>query len=536
MNYLICAGGSGVRVLEAMIHLCAMGLGPKERIRVLAVDPDNANASRVKGLIDNYQEIRGLLAGKTGPDLRLFRTEVDLFDVDDATRGLKVWSPVNAGGALKDLLNYGNLPTPVQEVAHLFFTRDELDMDLYQGFRGHTAIGAAAMSMVSLFKNQQPWQKFAADLNADLRESQGARVFLAASVFGGTGASAIHPLVRFIRGLPTAHHDKLRIGVAALVPYFSFPTDAPARDTNGMTELEKRREKEKELAVRAEQFPLATYSAAQYYQHLRSNGDWDFDAMYWMGDSSQMRVRFALGGAEQVNPPHFVDLLAALSALGFYVRRAEKPDSKGACYYSGPRQDIEPGAGQTNILDWADLPLAGLQKNAVRRDLLSAFVAGVAHLGFLQHLVGSRELDSDPHCVPWYYDRFTRQNESLATQESDEALARLTEYFRVHMFPWWHNVLEPENVRLFNRGSMMVDDRSELRVDLGYLANLLFPDDFSRKTMDSMDRFFTDMVLVPKNTAAGKGVGAYLTLLGQAADRFVDREYVKRISTEAPSA
>ena len=44
MNYLICAGGSGVRVLESMIHLCAMGLGPDE-LRVLAVDPDNANAS-----------------------------------------------------------------------------------------------------------------------------------------------------------------------------------------------------------------------------------------------------------------------------------------------------------------------------------------------------------------------------------------------------------------------------------------------------------------------------------------------------------
>jgi hypothetical protein len=514
-----------------------MGLGPKEAIRVLAVDPDGANASRVNALIDSYQEVRGLLKGNTGPDLRLFRTELDLFDVEGATRGFKIWSPVNAGGTLSDLLNYGNLPAATQEVAHLFFTKDELAMDLDQGLRGHTAIGAAAMSMITLFKNRQPWQKFAADLNADLRDPQGARVFLAASVFGGTGASAIHPLARFIRGLPTAHHDKLRIGVAALVPYFRFHTGPPSsNDTHPKTEREKKREKEKELAVRAEQFPLATYSAAQYYQHLRSNGDWDIDAMYWMGDNSQRMVPFAPGGREQANPPHFVEFLAALSALGFYVRRAEKEESNGACYYSGPRQEVEPQAGSANILDWAGLPLAGLQMGAVRRDLLSAFVAGVAHLGFFQELLGGRDLDSQPYCVPWYYDRFTRQKESLTTPGNREALERLTRYFRVHLFPWWDQVLEPENVRLFNKRSIRIDDRNDLRVDLRHLANLLSSDDPSRMTMDAMDRFFTDMVLVPKGMAAGNGVGAYLTLLAQAADRFVDREYVKQLAAEAPSA
>jgi hypothetical protein len=536
MNYLICAGGSGVRVLESMIHLCAMGLGPDE-LRVLAVDPDNANASRVKALIDNYQDVRGRLDGNTGPRLKLFHTKLNLFDVADATKGLKVWSPVNAGGTLQDLLGYGNLPEATQDIAHLFFTKDELGMDLYQGFRGHTAIGAAAMSMVTLFKDKQPWEKFAKDLQDDLRVDAGARVFIAASVFGGTGASAIHPLARFVRKLAAENSDRLRIGVAALVPYFSFQTDRPSTtDERSMSEQEKKREREKALAVRAEQFPLATYSAAQYYQHLRSNDDWDFTSMYWMGDSSQMKVPFALGGAEQANPPHFVDLLAALSALGFYVRRPEKAGSRGACYYAGPRQRVEPALGRTNILDWADLPLAGLQKDAVRRDLLSAFVAGVAHLGFCRPLLNNPGLNQQPYCVPWYFKRFMGRQESLTTQGNDEAMQKLTEYFSVHMFPWWNQVLEPDNVRLFNRRAIQIDDEKNLHIDLSRLANVLFPDDPSKITADAIDRFFTDMVEVPLDRTAGKGTGAYLTLLSQASDRFVDREYVKRMTTEDRSA
>lgn len=532
MNNLICAGGSGVRVLEAMIHLCAMGLGP-EKIRVMAVDPDKGNASRVEQLIARYQEIRSLLHDKTGPNLKLFRTELDLFDVTQGTSGLKVWSPVTSGEALKDLLNYGTLPTVTQEIARLFFTKDELEMDLYQGFRGHTAIGAAAMSMVSLYKKAQPWEQFAKELNLDLQREEGVRVFLAASVFGGTGASAIHPLVRFIRELPTAYEDRLRIGVAALVPYFSFATPPTStKEARVKTELEKKREKEKEMAVRAERFQLATYSAAQYYQHLRTNGDWPFDAMYWMGDNSQMKVSYALGGEEQSNPAHFVDLLAALAALDFYTRRDAKNQARGACYYSGPRSTVETDMPAVNVLDWSDLPLAALRKDAVRRDLLSAYVAGIAHLGFLQPLLATENLDAQSYCVPWYHDRFTRNGESLTTQAAVEDMKKLSEYFRFHLFPWWHEMLAPENVRLFNKRAIGIDAANEVRADLTRLANALSPDDPSRHTMDAMDRFFGDMVLVPKSMTAGQGVGAYLTLLSGAADRFVDREYVKRMTTE----
>jgi hypothetical protein len=58
MDTLICAGGSGSRVLEAVIHLCADGLGP-QKLRILVIDPDATNGclNRTGKLVDTYQKV-----------------------------------------------------------------------------------------------------------------------------------------------------------------------------------------------------------------------------------------------------------------------------------------------------------------------------------------------------------------------------------------------------------------------------------------------------------------------------------------------
>ena len=141
MNTLICAGGSATRILEAVVHLCAAGLGP-ERLRVLQIDPDqsNGNGSRVRGLLETYAALHGAFAGRLGPH-KLFATQIE---------DLGSWSPCAPGDTLAKVLRFDVLDKDARDVARLLFTEGERELTLDQGFRGHTPIGAAAMSLVRL--------------------------------------------------------------------------------------------------------------------------------------------------------------------------------------------------------------------------------------------------------------------------------------------------------------------------------------------------------------------------------------------------
>src|SRR5439155_2344219 len=108
----------------------------------------------------------------------------------------------------------------------------------------------------------------------------------------------------------------------------------------------------------SEWFSLASRSAAEYYDHLRKHEDWGFDAMYWLGDDSPMKVSYAIGGKEQENPAHFVDLLAAFACLDFCA----SPPATKACYYAGPQEEKDPQSEKVildeNILSWDDIPMS----------------------------------------------------------------------------------------------------------------------------------------------------------------------------------
>ena len=254
MNTLICAGGTGTRVLEAVLHLCAAGLGP-ETLRLLVVDPDrsNGNGDRTSSLVDRYREGHRRFARHLGADLRLFRTELDLLEVGREA-GLKVWSPVSTTDRLHDLLHINLLSAAElpEDLWQLFFTRQELAMDLREGFRARPSVGAAAMSLVELHAEEQPWKLLVERLENDTAVESGARVFLAGSIFGGTGASALFPIGRFLRD--QVRSERLRLAAALLSPYFRFAAAAADPSQPAVPD-----------AARSEDFPTHTRGAASLH-------------------------------------------------------------------------------------------------------------------------------------------------------------------------------------------------------------------------------------------------------------------------------
>lgn len=512
MNTLLCSGGTGTRVLEAVLQLCAAGLGPKN-LRLLVIDPDssNGNGERVSRLVDRYNEGHRRFGGKLGSELSLFGTELDLLDTGTQAGVLKAWSPVKRNQRLRDVLKLDLLESTSvpSDLASLFFTRDELNMDLSQGFRGHPSVGAAAMSLVTLQTNEQPWRQLMEKLRGDLAGDSGARVFLVGSIFGGTGASTFFPIARFINNSTRANRSRLKIGVAALTPYFRFEASTARVAVPA-----------EQQAAKSENFPLATRSAVEFYEHLRSNGAWPFDVFHWIGDDTPVSVEYAPGGPTQKNPAHFAELSAAFAALQFF----QSPEHVSGSVYAashdgGPEED-------RSLVEWRDLPLSSAERTRTRESLLRFFLAGVVHLGFCGPLLRRPELERSPDRVPWYWNRFASKEdraERLTTEENKKALEFLDAFFRDHHFVWWQDMHRQETVRLFNREALGQDGS----VRLDRLANLLWPDQQGESDPDAIDDFYTEMIRVPKSKGGAGGAAAYLALLAHAADRFIAERYKK---------
>jgi hypothetical protein len=61
------------------------------------------------------------------------------------------------------------------------------------------------------------------------------------------------------------------------------------------------------------------------------------------------------------------------------------------------------------------------------------------------------------------------------------------------------------------------------------LANLDWPNENQKRTLDVIDRYFSDSVEIQTDQGGSAGAASYLSILGLAARRFVAREY-KRVS------
>lgn len=70
--FLIAIGGTGMRCLEAFVHLCAAGLFDNHTIEILTLDTDqnNGNKDRVENLIELYNKVKTNDASNKGGEQR----------------------------------------------------------------------------------------------------------------------------------------------------------------------------------------------------------------------------------------------------------------------------------------------------------------------------------------------------------------------------------------------------------------------------------------------------------------------------------
>ena len=282
--YAIGIGGTGSKCLESLIHLAAAGMMPdkKEELYVLFVDPDKANGSLERAVTTSecYKTF------SNNPQLaqpHLLQTKID-------SVANPIFSPFDDGDddkpRLEKFFDYAGLKLADDGAADLFevlYSEKERTTRLHEGFRGHPSIGAAVMAQ-TVFGGDGPWKAFQAKVAKD----PDAKIFLAGSIFGGTGASGFPTIAKLIKSALDIKPIAAQIGGALILPYFTF-IDADL---------------DKQLKAKAEHFLMNTQAALEYYQ--RSNKDLVYNAIYLIGDDSQVQLKnFSLGGKGAAECPAF---------------------------------------------------------------------------------------------------------------------------------------------------------------------------------------------------------------------------------------
>lgn len=320
--FVLGIGGTGMRCIESLIHLCAMGMFDDTDIHLLALDTDknNGNFGRLKELKEAYVNTKGLSAEKrVAHKDTFFSANIKYYE----------FSPnYETKSTFKDVFNYGDTQYNRREetdLADLVLYRNVEEFNLQHGYRAQTHLGSMMMYQAIVEAAQSPMPSGLKDfLSALITETTSgkAKVFIMGSVFGGTGASSIpiipQALSRAAQIMSNGSADILRnsyFGSTLLTAYFNFTLP-----DGGQLSHQK-------VIATSDKFALNSQVAMMFYDDdatVRST----YQRFYMMGTNglnwnpmqrdNNVQNHTLTGGAEQKNDSHYIELLAASAALDFY--------------------------------------------------------------------------------------------------------------------------------------------------------------------------------------------------------------------------
>lgn len=331
--FAIGVGGTGAKCIEALTHLQACGLiqdadGTPVTLGTFMVEPDEQSAllTRAKMAIERYTNMRRAVGNGTQAFSR------------GPLEDYGTWSPLsNSPGkrTLELVFPKAGLQTGASGLAGLFdclFPPDEQQADLKVGFRGRPPIGATVMSQINLADVAQTgqWSRMLSAIQSAAGSGGQTVIHLFGSIFGGTGASGVPTLGQLLKKwLASNKLTSVRVHATLMLPYFDF--NDGSNSTTG-------------VHAQVRNFQLNTSAALQY---LGSNGSSCFDSVYLIGSDIKPSYDFCIGGPDQNNDAHLVELLGALAC-----RSSLKLPQPNGYAFSISRSSRD-------ALEWQDLPEHG---------------------------------------------------------------------------------------------------------------------------------------------------------------------------------
>lgn len=320
--FVLGIGGTGMRCIESLIHLCAMGMFDDTDIHLLALDTDknNGNFSRLKELKEAYVNAKGTdSARRTSLQNTFFSANIKYYE----------FSPdYEQKSSFKLVFDYNGTryKNPAEaDLADLVLTENVESFNLRHGYRAQTHLGSMMMyhSIIEAAKSNinNGLKSYLQEL-ITASQSGYPKVFILGSVFGGTGASSIPIIPQALSHaadiISQGSANILRsayFSSTLLTAYFSF--NAPSTG-----ELQTQ-----QVIATSDKFALNSQVAMMFYnddttvrntyQRFYMMGT---DGMNWNPQASKQDNNSGTitGGSDQKNDSHYIELLAACAALDFY--------------------------------------------------------------------------------------------------------------------------------------------------------------------------------------------------------------------------
>ena len=321
--FLFGIGGTGSRVIKSLTMLLAAGVESNNNqineIIPVIIDPHKSNKdlARTKKLIQDYESIYKRLGDNRDG---FFNTKISKLDGNVIQFELKGVDQIK----FKDYINYSTLDDNNKAFASLLFSKETLDVEMDIGFVGNPNIGSIVLNQ---FTSSDEFQRVASSF------SDGDRIFVISSIFGGTGAAGFPLLVKNFRNanqlnIPNkALIAEAPIGAVTVLPYFDVSIDD-------------------ESPINTSDFIVKTKAALSYYEKNLS-GNRVVNAHYYIGDEVNPEYENDPGKNGQKNNAHFIEIAAALSIIDFM--NFDKVDleviggkaSNPAYFEFGIKQDVQ---------------------------------------------------------------------------------------------------------------------------------------------------------------------------------------------------
>lgn len=344
--FVIGIGGTGMRCLESLIHLCAIGMFDNTIVHMLAIDTDttNGNFTRMRHLKDAYCAVQN---GAEPTSDTFFSAQLKYYEYNTPYNGNK--------NNFKRIFSYTE-HTPEGDLADLVFTKEVEEFSLTEGYRARTYLGSMMMynDIIKAARKKDTKAGLYQFLDALSKNStEKSRVFIMGSVFGGTGASSIPVIPQALQEAATLAGfgsknllDNCYFGATLLTAYFNF---TPPKDNVN------------KVVADSQKFALNSKIAMMYY-----NEDPDvkktYQRFYMMGtptasfkvdkanEDDKTAAESSVGGSSQLNDSHYIELMAACAARDFYMSdEKELSDEKANWNEKGPSylyRVVEPKDGK----------------------------------------------------------------------------------------------------------------------------------------------------------------------------------------------
>lgn len=302
--YIFGIGGTGSRVIKALTMLLASGCrlnSEFDTVVPIIIDPDisNGDLNRTKDILRLYQEIRNQIQQPND----FFYQEIKT--INELANNSSVINPeyfqFNLDGVdqntFGEYIGFDSLSEEFvnskddKSFIRLLYSDSNLKSNLNVGFKGNPNMGSIVLNQ---FTNSENFKKFGQTFN------DGDAVFIINSIFGGTGAAGFPLLLKNLRGndkLPNyARIKNSSIGGITYLPYFAL---------------------DKQDEVNSESFEEKAKIAIDYYNRTIIDRN-QINTLYFIGNKGNTKhFEYSVGGMEQKNNAHFLELAGALAILDF---------------------------------------------------------------------------------------------------------------------------------------------------------------------------------------------------------------------------